>query len=195
MRSKTHFNRRLILYVKLPVHRFHSSSNRIWRGRVWTPGSKNNHLASTGSWERALSQEQQVSHQQRERESKRAARGSKKCLSLVVLRRWTGAFLSLFFFSPPPTRLHSPRGLPTPEGVAVTPRSVCGLLSRHRQTHICANFLTADEATGGISQCHWRHRLQIHTRAANTQSSKDAACYFSHPQTYTFISQRFHFSI
>lgn len=34
-----------------------SSSNRIWRGRVWTPGSKNNHLASTGSWERALGQE------------------------------------------------------------------------------------------------------------------------------------------
>lgn len=57
VRSKTHFNRRLTLYVQLPAHRFHSSSNRIWRGRVWTPGSKNNHLASTGSWERALGQE------------------------------------------------------------------------------------------------------------------------------------------
>lgn len=37
------------LDVTLLVKRFHSSSNRISRGRVWTPGSKNNHLPSTGS--------------------------------------------------------------------------------------------------------------------------------------------------
>lgn len=37
------------LRVKLCVERFRSSSNRIRRGRVWTPGSKNNHLPSTGS--------------------------------------------------------------------------------------------------------------------------------------------------
>lgn len=42
-------NRSSSLRVKLCVERFRSSSNRICRGRVWTPGSKNNHLPSTGS--------------------------------------------------------------------------------------------------------------------------------------------------
>lgn len=120
-----------------------------------------------------------------------------------MLRRWTGAFLSLFFSAPPPTRLHSPRGLPTPEGVAATPRSVCGLLSRHRQTHICANFLTADEATGGISQCHWRHLRQIHTHThthlniAKTQSYQGCSyiTFYNHKLTHlsyegsTLVSQ------
>lgn len=99
-------------------------------------------------------------------ESQREQRGGVK--SVYLLLCCVGGlelFFLSFFFALPPTRLHSPGGLPTPEGVAVTLQSVCGLLSCHRQTHVCANIQTADEATGGISQCHYQHVLPLHTHA------------------------------